>query len=178
MITTLDYMKTLCDIDAQAFFQIVTIAFNKPSLQHDFLMKGRPISRFAVGQTKTVMSHEQIFNRISDFCQKLEQGSEVRIQYLFFIASIANEMHEIKDSATFYYDVTQELLKHNRDFLSFNKKLLSHQMTNKQLYNKLSRKGFDAPDKVKHIILSEENIMKLLLKCEPLERSMVDELVE
>ena len=87
-------------------------------------------------------------------------------------------MHEIKDSASFYYDVTQELLKHNRDFLSYNKKLLSHQMTNKQLYNKLSRKGFDAPDKVKHIILSEENIMKLLLKCEPLERGMVDELVE
>ena len=51
-------------------------------------------------------------------------------------------------------------------------------MTNKQLYRKLSRKGFDAPDKLKHIILSEENIMKLLLKCEPLERSMVDELVE
>ena len=51
-------------------------------------------------------------------------------------------------------------------------------MTNKQLYRKLSRKGFSAPDKVKHIILSEENIMKLLLKCEPLSKEMVAELVD
>ena len=88
------------------------------------------MSRFG-GPERTVMSHEEIFNRISNFCQKLDQGSEIRIQYLFFIASIANEMHEIKDSAIFYYDVTQELLKHNRDYLMFNKNLLNRQMTNK-----------------------------------------------
>ena len=93
-------------------------------------MRGRPIQRSG-GPEKMVMSHEEIFNRISNFCQKLDQGSEIRIQYLFFIASIANEMHEIKDSAIFYYDVTQELLKHNRDYLLFNKNLLNRQMTNK-----------------------------------------------
>ena len=32
IITSTEYMRTLCGIDAQAFFQIVTIAFNKPSL--------------------------------------------------------------------------------------------------------------------------------------------------
>lgn len=52
-------------------------------------------------------------------------------------------------------------------------------MTNKQLFRKLSRKGFDAPDKVKHIILSEENVMKLLQRCgEDLEPGKVDVLID
>ena len=126
---------------------------------------------------KIVMTHAEIVRRISDFCMKLDEGSDVRLQYLFFIASIASENQELKD-AEFYFKVTLELLKNNREFLYFNHNLLNRQMTNKQLYRKLSRKGFDAPDKIKHVILSEENIMKLLLKCEPLTKEMINELVE
>lgn len=51
-------------------------------------------------------------------------------------------------------------------------------MTNKQLFRRLSRKGFDAPDQVKHIILSEENIMRLLDRCGDLEAERVDELID
>lgn len=51
-------------------------------------------------------------------------------------------------------------------------------MTNKQLFRRLSRKGFDAPDQVKHIILSEENIMRLLERCGDLEAERVDELID
>ena len=90
-------MKTLCEIDAQAYFQIVTIAWNKPSMQHDFLAKGRPVSRTSgPGIVRIVMTHEEIFNRVSKFCEKYDEGTEIRTQFLFFVASIANELHEIE----------------------------------------------------------------------------------
>jgi len=53
--------------------------------------------------------------------------------------------------------------------MSFNQNLLERQMTNKELYRKLSRKGMDVPDEAKHQVLSEENIEQLLRKSEPLE---------
>jgi len=46
------------------------------------------------------------------------------------------------------------------------------------MYRKLSRKGMDAPDEVKHVVLSEENIMELLKKSEPLKKVQIDSLVE
>ena len=51
------------------------------------------------------MSHSEVVKRISDYCLKLEEGSDVRLQYLFFIASIASEDQELKDRQ-FYYKVT------------------------------------------------------------------------
>ena len=59
------------------------------------------------------MSHAELVKRISDYCLiQLEEGSEVRLQYLFFIASIAEENQELRDQA-FYYKVTLELIKHH-----------------------------------------------------------------
>lgn len=46
------------------------------------------------------------------------------------------------------------------------------------MYRRLSRRGVAAPDAVKHIVLSEESIMTLLLKCEPLDKQLIDKLVE
>ncbi len=46
------------------------------------------------------------------------------------------------------------------------------------MYRKLSRQGIEAPDHVKHIVLSEESIMVLVRKCEPLTKERVNELVE
>ena len=46
------------------------------------------------------------------------------------------------------------------------------------MYRKLSRKGFQAPDKVKHVVLSEESIMVLVRKCEPLKKEQINQLVE
>lgn len=51
-------------------------------------------------------------------------------------------------------------------------------MTQKQMYRKLSRRGLDAPDKVKHVVLSEESIMALVRKCEPLAKEQINVLVE
>ena len=73
---------------------------------------------------KTSMSHAELIKRISDYCLlKLEEGSEVRLQYLFFIASIAEENQELRDQA-FYYKVTLELIKHHNQFLIFNRSLI------------------------------------------------------
>lgn len=42
--------------------------------------------------TKVTMTHAELIKRISDYCLlELEEGDEVRLQYLFFIASIAEE---------------------------------------------------------------------------------------
>ena len=84
-------MKTLFEIDASAYFQIITIAFNNPSVQYDFLLKGRGPHVNLMQDVKTSMSHKELVKRISDYCIQLEEGSEVRLQYLFFIASIAEE---------------------------------------------------------------------------------------
>ena len=64
--------------------------------------------------------------------------------------------------------MTLELIKHHNQFLTFNRSLIQRQMTQKQMYRKLSRKGVQAPDKIKHVVLSEESIMVLVRKCEPL----------
>mmetsp|Transcript_13434 Transcript_13434/g.18372 ORF Transcript_13434/g.18372 Transcript_13434/m.18372 type:complete len:133 (+) Transcript_13434:1627-2025(+) len=71
-----------------------------------------------------------------------------------------------------------ELIAHHSQFLTFNRSLIQRQMTQKQMYRRLSRKGYDAPDKVKHVVLSEESIVCLLRKCEPLTKEQVNVLVE
>jgi len=45
------------------------------------------------------------------------------------------------------------------------------------MYRKLSRKGLQAPDKIKHVVLSEESIMVLVRKCEPLKKEQINLLV-
>lgn len=90
------------------------------------MAKGRPVPRTSgPGTARIVMTHEEVFNRVSKFCDKYEEGSEIRTQFLFFVASIADELHEIEQGAAFFYEVTRELLKHNQDFLAFNKNLLN-----------------------------------------------------
>ena len=122
-------MKTLLDIDASAYFQIITIAFNNPSVQYDFLLKGRGPQVNLLQESKTTMSHSELVRRISDYCLlNLEEGSEIRLQYLFFIASIAEEDQESRDQS-FYFKVTLELIKHHTQFMTFNKSLLQRQMT-------------------------------------------------
>lgn len=98
IITQVDFMKTLLEIDASAFFQIVTIAFNNPSVQYDFLEKGRPQPVNLMQEQKVSMSHAEVVRRISDYClMELEQGDPVRLAYLFFVASIADGDYEMKD---------------------------------------------------------------------------------
>ena len=80
IITQEDFMRTLFEIDASAYFQIVTIAFNNPSVQYDFLLKGRNPHVNLMQEKKVSMSHADVVKRISDYClHSLEEGSEVRL---------------------------------------------------------------------------------------------------
>ena len=173
VITEEEFMKTLHEIDASAYFQIITIVFNNPSKSYDFLLRGRAPPANPKIAAQPSMSHSEVINRVSDYCMKLEEGSAVRLQYLFFIASIATEDQELRDRS-FYYKVTQELLSNHFAFMRFNKSLLRRQMTMGRMYRKLSRKGIQAPDQYKHVIISEESIINLLLKCEPLDKDLID----
>ena len=122
------------------------------------------------------MSHKELIKRLTEFCNKLEEGSEERLQYLFFIASIAeDDSHDLQDMD--FYQVTLELIKHHHAFLRFNKSLMQRQMTKNQMYRRLSRKGVQAPDKIKHVALSEERIMTLLRLSEPMKK-LNDEYIE
>ena len=91
IITRDDFMRTLFEIDASAFFQIITIVFNNPSVQYDFLKNGRSSTSGQEEGQKISMSHKELIKRLTEFCNKLEEGSEERLQYLFFIASIAED---------------------------------------------------------------------------------------
>lgn len=80
IITQEDFMKTLFEIDASAYFQIITIAFNNPSVQYDFLLKGRGPQVNLMQERKISMSHAEVVKRISNYClNSLEEGSEVRL---------------------------------------------------------------------------------------------------
>ena len=93
-------------------------------MQYDFLLKGRSRQVNLMEEAKASMTHAELIKRISDYClTQLEEGSEVRLQYLFFIASIADEDQETRDQA-FYYKVTMELIAHHSQFLTFNRSLI------------------------------------------------------
>ena len=76
LITTEEFMKTLVEIDASAFFQIITIAFNNPSVQYNFLQQGYSKKVNLLHDNKVAMTHAELVKRISDYCLlKLEEGS-------------------------------------------------------------------------------------------------------
>ena len=107
----------------------------------------------------------------------LEPNHEIRMQFLFFVASVSKDV-DLDQDKDFFYNVTLELLLHAKNFLSYNKLMLNRQMSNKALYRKMSRDGNTAPDNMKHFALSEANIEQLLRKSEPLYKEQIDTLVE
>lgn len=126
--------------------------FNNPSKQYSFLKEGRARIDNSGGLVKTdkeSMSHSLVLERLQEYSMKLERKSEVRMQFLFFVASIAKDV-DLHQDKEFFFNITLELITHSKEFLSYNKLMLNRQMTGKQLYRKLSRLGNDAPDNLKH----------------------------
>ena len=65
------------------------------------------------------MTHKILIKRISDFCNKLEEGSEERLQYLFFIASIAeDDSHDLQEQLLGVDEVLHEPLSVCDDVVS------------------------------------------------------------
>ena len=79
IITHEDFIQVLLEIDASAYFQIITIVFNNPSKQYDFLQRGR-VPKTNLMTVKKPMSHVEIVNRISEYCLKYyEEGDPIRL---------------------------------------------------------------------------------------------------
>lgn len=158
LITQEDFIATLVAIDAEAYFQTISIVFNNPSKQYSFLKEGRINTSDPSGMVmsnRDSINHSTVLERLHEYSMQLEDKNQVRLEYLFFVASIAKdvELHQDKD---FFYTVTLELLNHSLEFLTYNKLQLNRQMTGKQLYRKLSRGGNNLPDDMKHYGLTED----------------------
>ena len=79
IITHEDYIQVLLEIDASAYFQLITIVFNNPSNQYNFLQRGR-VPKTNSMTVKKQMSHAEIINRISEYCLKYyEEGTPIRL---------------------------------------------------------------------------------------------------
>lgn len=80
-ITQESFFKTMIEIDAEAYFQILSIVFNNPSAQFTFLKQGRvrvDNSNGLVITDKESMTHSLILERLHNFTNKLEKNSSVR----------------------------------------------------------------------------------------------------
>jgi len=152
LITQTEFIRTMTEIDAEAYFEILSIVFNNPSKQYSFLKEGRIRIENSGGLVKTdkeSMSHSLILERLQEYAGKLDRSSDVRMQFLFFVASIAKDV-DLHEDREFFFNITIDLIHHSKQFLTYNKMQLNRQMTGKQLYRKLSRGGNDAPDNLKH----------------------------
>lgn len=82
LITREDFIETLIAIDAEAYFQTVSILFNNPSKQYSFLKEGRVRAEDSFGLvtvTKDSMSHSIILERLHEHFMQLEAKNEVRM---------------------------------------------------------------------------------------------------
>ena len=118
--------------------------------------------------------------RVTDYCFSLPSEDPIRLHFLCFIASICDSYTNKSQSQEFFFTVAVELMHHHIEMLSFNKSRIDIQMENNQFYRKLSKVGIKGPDNLKHVQLSEENLLRVVKTVEslgPLSKEMIDTLV-
>ena len=110
----------MTEIDAESYFQILSLVFIKNSPQFKFLEQGRPASL----HDSISVTHDLVVRRVSTYFQQASTDP-AHIHYLCFMASIAGSYnHEAKDERIFY-EVALDLLIHKDSFLAQNKEMLS-----------------------------------------------------
>jgi hypothetical protein len=96
-------------------------------MQYTFLKEGRVKIESSNGLVKTdkeSMSHSLILDRLSEYAMRLDFKDSVRLEYLFFVASIAKDV-DLNQDRDFFFDVTLSLLNHHKEFLTYNKQQLT-----------------------------------------------------
>jgi len=123
-------MLDLLYIDAEAYFQIISICFYK-GLVFDFIKSGKQqadkmikaqvdlvhnplITSDVWEETMIHLSHNQLLERFDSVCQSRVDHDflvpdSIRLQYLFFVANVASKASISKDAA-YYYSCMIELL--------------------------------------------------------------------
>ena len=130
-ISQKNIMLDLLYIDAEAYFQIISILFYKGKV-FEFVKEDKARANQVIEANKQVignallsnelyedkmtphLSHNQILERFDKVCQsKHENGyivpDDIRLQYLFFVANVASKSNIHKDSK-FYLSCMIELL--------------------------------------------------------------------
>lgn len=129
-ITSKNVMLDLLCIDAEAYFQIISILFYRGKvfdfIQEDRLQQERVVkAQKAQVQNSIIpddmymdmhhpfLSHNDILQRFEDVLMskntKMEVPNEIRMQYLFFVANVASKS-AIKKDSKFYFGCVKELL--------------------------------------------------------------------
>ena len=89
LMTQDDLIQLLTEINAEAYFQILSVVFIQDSPQFKFLKLGRPAFQNTFQTDSISVTHDLIVKRLSNyFNQAITDPSH--IDYLCFMASIAN----------------------------------------------------------------------------------------
>lgn len=109
------------------------------------------------------MSHDLVVQRLTSHCMALPKEDPVRLHFLCFFASICESYKNESQTLGFYHTVILELLQHTQTMLGYNESALkTSARTPYEAYRKVSRKGNHAPDALKHIALSQTNLLTLV----------------
>ena len=178
-------MLDLLYIDAEAYFQIISILFYKGlvfefikqgKLQADKVIKAQQdlvdnplITDDVYEETMIHLSHNQILERFDKVCQSRIENDylvpdTIRLQYLFFVANVASKS-AISKEAQFYFQCMIELLNKSSLFVTFNKTIMQRARKRKALKN---------IDEKRYLFVSENALMELLDLCEPLEDEKIE----
>ena len=153
LITEASFMQTLLEIDASAFFQVLSLVFQNPSAQYTFISEPRP-PQSPEKEEKESMSLDLIVSRVQKFMSNLAPNDPVSLRFLCFVSSVCDSYQNISLEQNFYLHSVTELLANHALQLGFNKNRLKQLPSPYTMYRKLSRRGNHAPDDLKHIQLT------------------------
>lgn len=190
-ITSKNVMLDLLCIDAEAYFQIISILFYRGKvfdfIQDDRLQQERVVKvlkeqvqnsiipdEMYMDMHMTYLSHNDILQRFEDvlMSNKMEVPNEIRMQYLFFVANVASKQ-VVKKENKFYFNCMKELLTQSTKFLKFNKMVMQRAFKKKHKDD-----GHHFRDENRHLYVTEKALVELMELCEPLEAKDVDDLLE
>lgn len=157
----------LLNIDSESVFQIISILFF-PGKPFDFLKEGvklapEPKVKDEDGMeiddfSRERVTHNNIINALRQVCTNLN-NDQIKLQYLFFVSTIAVTC-DIEQDSHFYYSIVKDLLKEHVKFLQYNEHALQRTMSKDKMYKIINQNfNIQAPDEVKHLIKSENDLI-------------------
>lgn len=196
--------KVLFEIDAEAFFQIISILFME-GMPFNFLKMGRDEKKVVdsarspnhlelLGSLWRLSFEAQppqhLFYRKEEKGFKNQQEAEqerqrerelhfkhnYKLQFLFFAGNIAAKS-SIELNKEHYLKIVIELLTHHQKFLEFNDHLLKRGVEKGGLMRKLSYKiAMKIDDNAKYFYKTQDDLKSLILKSEPLNMQEIQNL--
>jgi hypothetical protein len=191
-VSTKGILDSLLTIDAESFFQIISVLFYEGKV-YDFMKMGRmPVPELSNGggsvSALNSMTHKDFLMKLDAYCQSGEPTvtEAIKLSYLFFVANVVAKSPHCSEGSDplFYYSIVKELLRQHKKFLIFNKHLLVRAMSKNKLMRRLSREMAGAgvkgkiKDDIKHVFKCEADLVHIMQMCEPMDTTMINELLK